>query len=254
MAVSLQMGIKQMEADTEFLEYGLSPEVDDFDFEKITPRYFTDEKVTPESICGTDNRIKQIDTSSLPYKAICKLFLKAADGTNLVGSGFLTHDNKLYTAGHCVFDHDRGGWMRSIIVVPGKAGLLEPFGRYVAARALATPEWINDRSVRYDMGAIKLEGPVSHQDFLKVRTADANAATVCGYPADRDTGIFQYREHQMVRKQGGRFFYQIDTFGGQSGAPLLPNSEVAIGIHNYGGCDNKASDLTQAFIDRVERW
>lgn len=238
----------------ELVEQNLSTDTDDYDFENITPRFFTDDEMQAESWCGPDDRTKQIDTLALPYKAICKLYMKAANGKNLIGTGFLTHRNKLYTAGHCVFDHDRGGWMQSIIVVPGKSGVREPFGRYTAERAFAASEWVSSRSVRNDMGAIRLSSHVSHSDTISVTTADANEATVCGYPGDRDTGIFQYRMRDMVRKQGGRFFYQIDTFGGQSGAPLLKNSEVAIGIHNYGGCDNKASDLTQDFIDRVDIW
>ncbi|MEJ6404799.1 trypsin-like serine peptidase [Yoonia sp. 2307UL14-13] len=235
-------------------EQDLSNDTEDYDFENITPKFFTDERVTPESHCGIDQRIKQVDTSRLPYKAICKLYMKAANGSNFIGTGFLTHQNKLMTAGHCVYDHSSGGWMQSIIVVPGKSGLLEPYGRYTAERAYASAKWINNRSVRHDMGAIKLRSSVSHSDVLSTTTTDANEATVCGYPSDRDTGIFQYRMRDMVREDDGRFFYQIDTFGGQSGAPLLANSATAIGIHNYGGCDNKASDLTQEFIDRVGAW
>jgi glutamyl endopeptidase len=235
-------------------EQHLSNDTEDYGFENITPKFFTDDGITAESLCATDQRTKQIDTSSLPYKAICKLYMKAADGSNFTGTGFLTHQNKLLTAGHCVFDHGSGGWMQSIIVIPGKSGLLEPYGRYTAERAFASSEWIANRSVRHDMGAIKLRSAVNHSDVLKVTTTDANEASVCGYPGDRDTGIFQYRMRDMVRKHDGRFFYQIDTFGGQSGAPLLANSETAIGIHNYGGCDNKASDLTQRFIDRIDAW
>lgn len=238
----------------ELIEQKLSDKTEDYDETNIMPRYFTDEDITQESVCSTDHRIKQIDTTRLPYKAICKLYMKAANGSNFIGTGFLTHRNKLYTAGHCVFDHNAGGWMQSITVVPGKSGTNEPFGRYTAEKVFASSDWVNSRSVRHDMGAIKLSSFVNHSDTISVTTTDANEGTVCGYPGDRDTGVFQYKMRDMVRKQDGRFFYQIDTFGGQSGAPLFKNSGVAIGIHNYGGCDNKASDLTQEFIDRVDSW
>lgn len=238
----------------ELLEQTLDKDASDYDFENILPTFSVMEDLTSESLCQTDDRIRQIDTLALPYKAICKLFMKAANGDNLIGTGFLTHGNKLYTAGHCVFSHSRGGWMRGITVVPGKSGTTEPFGRYRAARVYAASAWVNGGSTRYDMGAIKLSQDVNHTDFISVTTADANEATVCGYPGDRDRGMFQYRMRDTIRKQSGRFHYQIDTFGGQSGAPLLKNASTAIGIHNYGGCDNAASDLTQAFIDRVDNW
>ena len=224
-----------------------------YDFDNITPKSFINEQ-SQESVCSGDERIKVIDTSILPFKAICKLYMKAANGKNFIGTGWLTHANKLYTAGHCVYDHDEGGWMDSIIVVPGKSGISEPFGRYNSSDLVAANGWIEDRSRRYDVGAIKLSSNVSHSDFLSPSPSDSDTATVCGYPGDRDTGIFQYRMRNSIRKNNGRFFYQIDTFGGQSGGPLLRNNGIAIGIHNYGGCDNSASDLFQGLIDFVESW
>ncbi|MDJ0719384.1 MAG: trypsin-like serine protease [Prochloraceae cyanobacterium] len=224
-----------------------------YDFNNITPKFFILEQ-TQESVCGLDNRIKVTNTASLPFKAICKLYMKAANGKNFIGTGWLTHANKLYTAGHCVYDHDEGGWMDSIIVVPAKSGNSEPFGRYTSSDLVAANGWINDRSKRYDVGAIKLSSNVSHSDFLNPSISDSDAATVCGYPGDRDTGIFQYKMRDSIQKRDGRFFYQIDTFGGQSGGPVLRNNGIAIGIHNYGGCDNSASDLYQGLIDFVEEW
>ena len=58
----------------------------------------------------------------------------------------------------------------------------------------------------------------------------------------------------LVRKDGGQFRYQIDTFGGQSGAPVCIDGIRSIGIHNYGGCENTASDLYPEFIDGIEQW
>ena len=144
--------------------------------------------------------------------------------------------------------------MKSIIVVPGLAGTIEPYGMYTAIQIMTNEAWINNRTARYDMGAIKLSKDVTHSDVLVPTLADANEATVCGYPGDRDRGIFQYRMRDAIRKKGGQFFYQIDSFGGQSGSPILQNNECAIGIHNYGGCDNKGSDLYEKFVDEVNNW
>ena len=227
--------------------------VDDYDFSNIIPKYYISES-NQENVCGADNRVKVTDTSVMPYKAICKLYMQTSTGKSFVGTGWLTHSNKLYTAGHCVYDHEEGGWMKSIIVVPGKSGNNEPYGRYYAASMYATSGWINNKSERYDMGAIKLSSSVSHGHFLSPSSNDSNIATVCGYPADRDTGIFQYKMLGAVTKISNRFYYQIDTYGGQSGCPILINNNSAMGIHNYGGCDNSGSDLYQAFIDKVNAW
>lgn len=225
----------------------------DYDFENIAPMYHVlDEDL--ETIRNGDERRRVDYTAVMPFKAICKLYMKAADGRNLIGTGWLTHSNKLYTAGHCVYCHARGGWMKSIIVVPGKAGTIEPYGRYTAEALLTLEPWIDDQSARYDMGAIKLSSSVNHDDFLSPTLSDADTVTLCGYPSDRDRGEYQYRMRDDVRKTDGRFFYYIDSHGGQSGAPLLRNNSIAIGIHNYGGCDNSGSDLYRGFIDYVERW
>ena len=223
---------------------------------EITPKYYrlpTDE-ITLESVCEGDSRVKVTATTTMPYKAICKLYMKAPSGKNYIGSGWLTHQNKLYTAGHCVFDRESNGWMKSIIVVPALSGLTEPYGRYDAISLTATRGWVENGSPRYDMGAIKLASNVTHTDVFTPSLGDPNRGEVCGYPADRDTGIFQYRMEDLLMKAEGQFKYTLDTFGGQSGSPLLQNRTVAVGIHNYGGCPNSASDLYQSFIDTVNQW
>ncbi len=213
-----------------------------------------DEDLTNESVCGIDQRQKILGTLQLPHMAICKLYMKAKNGLNYVGSGWLVAGNRLYTAGHCVYSESSGGWKSSIIAIPGKSGLSEPYGRYEAVELMATKGWIENTSPRYDMGAIKLSKSVSHNSFISPSIEDPNIGEVCGYPADRDNGIFQYRMSDNLVKDSGRFFYQADTFGGQSGSPLLRNRCTGVGIHNYGGCPNKSSDLYQEFIDAVANW
>ena len=213
-----------------------------------------DEDLTAETVCGIDQRQKVVATLQLPYMAICKLYMKAPNGLNYVGSGWLVAGDRLYTAGHCVYNKGSGGWKSSIIVIPGKSGLSEPYGRYEAIEVMATRGWIEDASTRYDMGAIKLNKSVSHDSFITPSMEDPNIGEICGYPGDRDNGIFQYRMTDNLVKKAGRFFYQADTFGGQSGSPLLRNRTIGVGIHNYGGCPNKSSDLYQEFIDGVASW
>lgn len=228
----------------------------DFDEKEITPRYYrTEEDLTAKAVCGGDERIKVTTTTTMPYKAICKLYMKSPSGKkNYIGTGWLTHTNKLYTAGHCVYDRKEKGWMKSIIVVPGKSGKAEPYGRYYASAFTTTRGWKEKGIPRYDMGAIKISSDVSHSDVLTPMLEDPVRGEICGYPADRDTGTFQYRMEDSLRKAGGQFKYMLDTYGGQSGSPLLKDRSVAVGIHNYGGCPNSASDLYQLFVNTVDQW
>ncbi len=231
----------------------LEPGDTDFDFDEVRPK-FRRHPISFEFTCREDERQKVVDTSGLPFKAICKLLTISAGGRHLVGTGWLTHSNKLYTAGHNVFDHDEGGWMQSVVVVPGMAGENEPIGRYTAAELLADRRWTDRRSKRFDMGAIKLSAHVPHDAFLVPTLGDGDEATVCGYASDRDMGRFQYRMRESIRKEDGQYRYMIDTYGGQGGAPLLLGSNKSIGIHNYGGCENSASDLFEEFVVGVDAW
>ena len=231
----------------------------DYDYDDITPQYYVSEQ-DQESICSDDNRTRVTSTRLMPYKAICKLYIRAANGRNYIGTGWLVARNKLYTAGHCVYSHRADGWAKSVIVVPGQSGRSKPYGSYIASEMLTTKVWLktedprSDNARRYDIGAIKLSSNVNHRDFLQPSLSDVDTVTICGYPGDRDTGIFQYKMQDDVKKEDGRFLYYIDTFGGQSGSPLLKNRSVAIGIHNYGGCENSGSDLFPEFIECVNNW
>jgi V8-like Glu-specific endopeptidase len=246
-----------MSKEAETLEFHeLSPEQEAYDESEIIPRFsvLDENPITTESVLGQDDRVRVVDTTALPFKAICKLFMRSPSGKHYIGTGWLVDGNKLYTAGHCVYDQKEAGWMRSVIVVPGKSGLTEPYGRYNAVNLMATSGWTQSASARYDMGAIKLSKAVAHEEFIEPTIFDADMAAVCGYPGDRDAGQFQYRMTDVISKSGGQFRYAIDTFGGQSGAPVLKNRVQAIGIHNYGGNPNSASDLYQEFIDAVASW
>ncbi len=219
----------------------------------IERRIEKEDDLTLESVCEIDQRVKVLATNQLPYKAICKLYMKASNGKTYVGSGWLIDGDKLITAGHCVYSSKKG-WKESIIVIPGKVGLSEPYGRYEAEELMTTKGWFSKGSTRFDMGAIKLKKSVSHSEFISPEVMDSSYGEICGYPADRDGGIFQFRMSDNLTKREGRFYYQADTFGGQSGSPLLKDRSTAIGIHNYGGCPNKASDLYSQFIDGVKNW
>lgn len=233
-------------------------------FHDLTEDFDNDDAIQPifsilnnlnkqESVCGIDQRKKIIETNLMPYKAICKLQMKTDIGS-FMGTGFLISKNKLVTAGHCVYSHRSGGWKNSIKVIPAMSGFSKPFGEYSAVSLAATKGWIEGASPRYDMGLIKLDRDVTHDDFFKLSADDSSRGAVTGYPGDRDRGMFQYAMEEILSKRGGQFEYMLDTFGGQSGSPLIKSRDTAIGIHNYGGCPNKASDFYDFFIKEAMTW
>ncbi len=242
--------------ESRLIFHKLQTEQESIDEQQITIKNWVEYEndLVRESLCGVDERQKVVAALQPPYIAICKLYMLAQNNRTYVGSGWLVSNDRLYTAGHCVFDKNTGGWMKSIVVIPAKAGLNEPFGRYKAIEVAATEKWVKDKSVRYDMGAIKLDRPVPFNEFIIPKLADSDKGVVCGYPADRDNGLFQYKMEDYLQKESGRFNYFADTFGGQSGGVILKNRREGIAIHNYGGCPNNASDLYHGFIEEVANW
>ena len=63
---------------------------------------------------------------------------------------------------------------------------------------------------------------------------------VSGYPGDRGAGQEQYHgSNRVLRATERRLFYEVDTSGGQSGAPVWIHKDdaaapLAVGIHAYG--------------------
>jgi V8-like Glu-specific endopeptidase len=208
-----------------------------------------------KDVCGVYPDRNKVGTATiLPYKAICKLYICWEPGDMEPGTGWLVHQDKLYTAGHCVRKRDYRKWAKSIVVVPAMAGLNEPYGRYQAIALATTQGWIDSGTLRYDMGAIKLAAPVRSTDVLTPVVADPPTGKVCGYPKEMSTGVFQYEQSGSLTKENGQFKYEIDTSVGQSGSPLLMDQTQAVGIHHSGGCPNRASALYRQFIDDIARW
>lgn len=76
-------------------------------------------------IIGDDNRVK-VNTRNFPYNVICYLSIYSDGGNCYYGTGFFISKRCVVTAGHCVFF--RGGWARSITVIPGADGFSRPYG------------------------------------------------------------------------------------------------------------------------------
>ncbi len=83
-------------------------------------------------------------------------------------------------------------------------------------------------------------------------------ANITGYPQDKPPGTL-WGHAKTLRPPGLRSLtYEIDTFGGMSGAPVVMwdgRDYLAIGIHNYGEANaNSASRITEDVFHNLERW
>lgn len=209
----------------------------------------------PESVCGSDDRAIIGNTTIGPWKFICKLYI---DNT-WVASGFFIGPRCIITNGHVVFPNN--AWARNITVVPGQNGGQAPFGSQVARRFYSVLGWTRDRNADYDYGAVILPDDQLYrrvQGYLGYQILNSSQLLHnSGYPGDKPNGTQWYNAGPIHTLGARRFFYMIDTAGGQSGSPVFigsgPNSS-SVGVHGYGGCPNSAVRLIPDVATNWNAW
>lgn len=206
-------------------------------------------RVGLETVLGVDQRVRISDTSRLPWRMVAGLRLipKPPFTSEFIGTGWFIGPKTLLTAGHCVFSgSDFGGWIGAIEVSPGRNAGKFPYGTVTAKRFSALEAWQTSSDADFDIGCIHLDEPLGKKvGYFKVASmsdADLKNAllNISGYPADRGDGTEQYfHANRVLRTSARRIYYDIDTYGGQSGSPVwhqsAPNAPpVAVAVHAYG--------------------
>ena len=232
---------------------------------------------TAESVIGDDGRRRITNTDAYPWRVHASLRVTAKDGSQWIGTAFFISPRVLATAGHNLYFHGsvaaRQGWARSIEVVPGRNDDQLPFGSAISSNFGSVRGWTEPESgfpdPDFDYGVIILDedsalgnqtgwiGFGSYSDTT-LRSVTANLA---GYPGDLGNGREQwYMARQVDSVTSRRVFYDIDTFGGQSGSAVYRisgNSRFAIGIHAYGVGErplNSATRINNPAFDNLLAW
>lgn len=220
--------------------------------------------LSPETVCGADDRTRITPATNIPWRWICKLFITFPDGAQFVGTGWFIGARTVMTAGHCVFSRANGGWARSIEVVPGMDGNARPYGSQVGTSFRSVTGWTQDSKPEFDYGAIilpncDLGNSVGWFGFAYLNNDSLNNLFVntAGYPADKPFGTMWFNAGSISRVEDLKIYYMIDTVGGQSGSPvwrLLNGERHAVGVHAYGGCPNSATRITKPVFDNMLAW
>jgi len=198
-----------------------------------------------ESVIGEDGRTQVLDTTAYPNSAIVYLEINFPLGAGSC-SGWMIGPHTIATAGHCVYLADLGGWATSITAYPGRNGLLAPFGSYDAEHWYAKKKWINREKPKFDFAAINIGTDIATTvgTFGFAYNADdtffqERSITVRGYPGDKPEATLWTMDGAIAQVNPTRFFYEIDTAGGQSGSPMYGNwgsecDPCGFAIHTYG--------------------
>lgn len=219
-----------------------------------------------EVIIGTDDRVRINNTVPFPWGAICALKITAGDGRQFIGTGWLVSPRTIITAGHCVFMHDAGGWVRSVQVIPGRNDAASPHGSFSGTAFRSVTGWTQSKNREYDYGCIVLPAqsrPGDRTGYFGFAVRNdafltSAALNLSGYPGDKG-GNQQWFMAQKARSVSSRVItYNIDTMGGQSGAPvwvLQDGKRYGVGIHTNGSTSgNSATRIETNVFNRIQSW
>ena len=219
-----------------------------------------------EVIIGVDNRVRINATTTYPWRAICSLKITARDNSRWIGTGWLVAPRTVITAGHCVFLHDHGGWAKSIEVIPGLNDASRPFGSCSSNNLRSVVGWVNSKNRDYDYGAIILPADCRPGDRtgyfgFGVKTDPylmSSVLNLSGYPGDKG-GNQQWFMALKPKSLTTRVIkYDIDTIGGQSGAPVwvkVGQIRTCVGIHTNGDLSgNSATRIVTPVFNNIQAW
>ena len=220
-----------------------------------------------EVIIGADNRVRINPTTSYPWRAICALKITAKNGSKWIGTGWLISPRTVITAGHCVYMHDQGGWAKSIEVIPARNDSSKPYGSASSSYLKSVTGWTQSKNRENDYGAIILPsnyrpGDVTGYFGYSVKNDSyllSSVLNLSGYPGDKPGGDQQWFMALKPKSASSRVItYDIDTMGGQSGAPVwvkIGDARSCVGIHTNGhGSGNSATRIVTAVFNNLQAW
>jgi glutamyl endopeptidase len=225
--------------------------------------------VFPETVHLPDDRVQITNTAVYPWRVHASLLITAADNSQWIGTAWFIGPHTLMTAGHVVYIKNSGvpgrdGWVKSIAVMPGRNGSILPYGTVTSYNFRSVAGWMNDGNENYDYGAIILStdlgnttgwfgfGVYSDSDLL------ASTGNISGYPGDKPSGTQWYDYHRIANVNSRKVYYDIDTYGGQSGSGVyrvINSNRYGIAIHAYGGATtNSGTRIVTPVFNNMLAW
>lgn len=209
-----------------------------------------------EAIIGADMRGKISNTTITPFRWICSLRAKTNKGY-ILGSASLVGPNTAITAAHCVYDRKTGSYLKNITLYPGANNGKNPYGSATVTTIYIPKEYKtceNNMTSRYDYAVVKLNKNIgSKTGYFGLKSIDNSkpvySISVTGYPGDKMVNgqamMYRGTGKTLSIDKNGVFTHNVDTMGGDSGAPMYISQNgkyYVIGIHastngstkNYG--------------------
>ncbi len=204
------------------------------------------EEISPNIIVGDKDTRNQItDTAITPYRSICLVEVRWADGSTSRGTGCLIGPDVVLTSAHVVYNAAHGK-TEFINVYPGLNGSNLVFGQLVAQKVYVTERWMRTGLISDDWALLKLQdlngnpttvGNVTGYlglDCIPTGNLDDDTVFVTGYPSDKAEGLIYtlWKSFgKITTTTDTMLYYDCDTYDGESGAPVTNSSNKIVGIH-----------------------
>jgi len=226
-------------------------------------------KTIAETVHGPDNRVQIKETTKYAWRANASLLITARDGSQWIGTGWFIGPRTLVTAGHCVCIKgsgaaDREGWVKNIQVIPGRNQSSAPYGAATSTVFWSVKGWVEAGDENYDYAVLLVPTPIGKQTgwfgfgVFDDPTLTASMANIAGYPGDKPSGTLWWDAHQIASVNPTKVFYDIDSFGGQSGASVYmirDQKRIAVAVHAYGGpVTNSGTRISPPVFQNLKNW
>ncbi len=207
---------------------------------------------------GTDIEVSNV--SAYPNRVQGKVVVQFNSDPNQIYdcSGTMVNSvqrNIVFTAGHCVYDHETSAYPSAMVFIPAYQNGMEPYGEFSAVSVNTTAGWVNTKSFSYDMGVVQLAG--TPEDVIGSRgiAFDLNPVNrkfrIYGYPALPES---DYDGERLIRcdakfsgrdGDGGGGSLALPAGGGSlfmrqgaSGGGWITVGNFVNSVTSYGYCDS----------------